>query len=114
MDMLLTEYNIAWMVYLLGFLVVYQFWSWFLQLVPIRFLRQLFKGMLAVLLLTPAVSERASDWLVPAWLNLFYAVLLDQPEVIGNTLLAFTLAGLLMLIILSLDAGWFRYRRRRS
>ncbi len=82
--------------------------------VPLRIARQLLKGIFAVVLLTPVVSERAADWLVPAWLNLFYAVLLDQPEVLGKILLVYTIAAALMLMVLALDAGWSRRRRRQS
>lgn len=114
METLLTEYSIAWLAYLLGFLVVYRFWCWLVWWLPLRIVRQLMKGLFAVLLLTPVASERAADWLVPGWLNFFYALLLDQPEVMGRTLFVYTIAAVLMLMVLALDAGWSRYRRRRS
>lgn len=113
MELLLTEYNIAWAVYLLGFLIVYRFWAVIVWWLPLRIVRQFLKGLLAVVLLTPVASERAAEWLVPAWLNLFYAFVLDQPQVMGRTLFAFTLAAIAMLIALALDSGWTRYRRRK-
>jgi hypothetical protein len=114
MDMLLTEYNIAWAVYLLGFLVVYRFWAVIVWWLPLRILRQFLKGLFAVVLLTPVASERAAEWLVPAWLNFFYAVVLEQPDVMGRTLFVYALAAIVMLLVLALDSGWARYRRRKS
>ncbi|XOZ34295.1 hypothetical protein ACMDCT_03415 [Halomonadaceae bacterium KBTZ08] len=114
MEMLLTEYNIAWTVYLAGFLVVYRFWCRIVWWLPGRILRQFIKGVFAVVLLTPVASERAADWLVPAWLNLFYAIVLDQPEVMSRTLFVYSLAATVMLVALALDASWARYRRRRT
>lgn len=112
--MLLTEYNIAWAVYLLGFLVVYRFWAVIVWWLPLRILRQFLKGLFAVVLLTPVASERAAEWLVPAWLNFFYAVVLEQPDVMGRTLFVYALAAIVMVLVLALDSGCARYRRRKS
>ncbi|MEQ6884898.1 hypothetical protein [Salicola sp. Rm-C-2C1-2] len=114
MELLLTEYNIAWAVYLLGFLVVYRFWARIVWWLPLRILRQFLKGLLALVLLTPVASERAAEWLVPAWLNFSYAVLLGQQAVMGRTLFVYSLAGAAMLAVLALDAWWARYRRRKT
>lgn len=114
MDLLLTEYNIAWAAYLVGFLVIYRFWARIVWWLPLRILRQFLKGLFAVVLLTPVASERAAEWLVPAWLNFFYAVLLEQQAVMGRTLFVYTLAAGVMLTVLALDAWWARYRRRKS
>lgn len=114
MEMLLTEYNIAWAVYLAGFLVVYRFWARIVWWLPGRILRQSMKGVFAVVLLTPVASERAAEWLVPGWLNLFYAILLEQPEAISRSLFVYSLTAILMLVTLALDAWWARYRRHRN
>lgn len=112
MDWTLTEYEIAWLAYLVAFTVIYRAWIGIVSWLPGRLVRQTFKGLLAVLLLTPVASQHAAGWLTPAWLHFGYALILDESEQMGRSLLSFTIAGIVMLVALSLDAAWARYRRR--
>lgn len=107
----LSEYQLAWLAYLFAFAIIYWAWAGIVAWVPVRVARQLLKGLLAVLLLTPVVSAHMDGWLVPAWLNFAYGVLLNQPEEMGRTLFNLVLAGIAMLAVLGLDSAWARYRR---
>lgn len=111
MDWVVSEYQLAWGVYLIAFVIIYWAWSGIVAWLPIRVARQLLKGLVAVLLLTPVVSAHMSGWLVPAWLNFAYSLLLDQPEEMGRTLFNLALAGIAMLVVLAMDSAWARYRR---
>lgn len=112
MDVILGEYQLAWVAYLIAFLVLYWAWAGIVAWVPIRIARQMLKGLFAVLLLTPVVSADVDGWLVPAWLNFFYAFLLDQSGEMGRTLFNLALASVLMLGVLAMDSAWVHYRRR--
>ena len=112
MNFILSEYAIAWIVYLLAFLVLYGVVARIVWYLPLRVLRQFLKGLFAVLLLTPVMSTQADGWLMPAWLNLAYGLILGQEAEMGRTLFNFFLAGMLLLLALILDAGWHRLRRR--
>jgi len=112
MGWILTEYQIAWLAYLVAFAIIYRAWALVVSWLPLRLVRQMFKGLLAVLLLTPVVSQHVDGWLTPAWLHFGYSLILDQPQELGRALFSFALSAILMLIALSLDAAWVRYRRR--
>ena len=112
MGLNLGEYQLAWMAYLVAFLVLYWAWAGIVAWIPVRVARQMLKGLMAVLLLTPVTSAHVDGWLVPAWLNFSYGVLLDQPDEMGRTLFNLALAAIAMLVVLALDSAWVRYRRR--
>lgn len=112
MDFILSEYAIAWSVYLLAFLVLYGVFTRIVWYLPLRILRQFLKGLFAVMLLTPVVSTQADGWLMPAWLSFVYGLVLGQEAEMGRTLFNFFLAGMLLVLVLIVDAGWHRLRRR--
>ncbi len=112
MDFILSEYAIAWIVYLLAFLVLYSVVARIVWYLPLRILRQSLKGLFAVMLLTPVASPQADGWLMPAWLNFSYGLILGQDAELGPTLFNFFLAVMLLVLALIVDAGWHRLRRR--
>ena len=112
MSWILTEYQVAWLAYLAAFAIIYWTWSRIVSWLPVRLVRQMFKGLLAVLLLTPVLSQHIDGWLIPAWLHFGYAFVLDQGGEMGRSLFNFAVAAVLMLLVLAMDAAWARYRRR--
>lgn len=109
----MTEHFIAWLLYYLAFLFVYAYWARLLRVMPLRFLRQVFKGLLAVLLLTPITSTAQAGWWSPAWLHFSYSALLGNEAEMGRALFSLSLGGGLLVAVLALDSGWYHWRRRR-
>lgn len=110
---ILSEHFIAWLIYYLAFLLVYAYWARLMRILPLRFLRQVFKGLLAVLLLTPVMSSAQTGWWSPAWLHFSYSALLGDEAEMGRALFSLFLGCLFLLLILALDSGWYHWRRRR-
>ncbi len=113
MEFLADEYVIAWFIYLGAFLLLYWAFSKVVWYLPLRILRQTLKALLALLFLTPAASPQAEGWLSPAWLQLVYAAILGEEAQTGRLLLNYGIGFVVMLVVLSADAGLYRWRRRR-
>ncbi|MDX1588599.1 MAG: hypothetical protein R3296_06650 [Oleiphilaceae bacterium] len=109
----ITEHFFAWLIYYLAFLFVYAYWARLLRVLPLRFLRQVFKGLLAALLLTPVSSAAEAGWWSPAWLHFAYSALLGDAVQMDRALFNLAMAGGVLVLVLALDSGWYHWRRRR-
>ncbi|TVP53746.1 MAG: hypothetical protein EA349_13245 [Halomonadaceae bacterium] len=109
----MSEHFFAWVIYYLAFVVVYAYWARLMRILPLRFLRQVFKGLLAVPLLTPVMSSVETGWWSPAWLHFAYSALLGNEAEMGRALFSLFLGSVFLLAILALDSGWYHWRRRR-
>jgi len=109
----MNEHLIAWLIYCVAFMLVYAYWSRIVRFMPVRFIRQILKGLLAVLLLTPVMSSALSGWWSPAWLHFSYSALLGDEAEMGRALFNLFLGVCVLILALAADSGWYHWRRRR-
>lgn len=106
-----NAYAIAWVVYVVCFVIGYvAFTRLTLGLRPDG-LRQFLKGLVLVLFLTPVATQGYPDWYVPAWLEGGYEAILGDTAAAANAFFNLSVAAVGMIVILIVDALW---RRRRG
>lgn len=106
-----SAYATAWAAYVAFFIIAYFAFTRLARGLRPVLLRQILKGFLIVLFLTPVEVNESKNWYAPAWLEGGYETVLGDTAAAGNALFNLSVAAAIMAVLLVLDFLW---RRRRA
>lgn len=106
-----STYATAWLIYAACFVIAYFAFTRLTRGLRPVLLRQILKGVLIVLFLTPAQVDEGKNWYAPAWLEGGYETILGDVAAASDALFNLSVAAALMAVVLIIDAFW---RRRKA
>jgi hypothetical protein len=111
-----SAYATAWVVYVACFAIAYFAFTRLTRPMRPVILRQILKGFLIALFLTPvaiAVDE-SGVWYAPAWLQGGYESVLGNAAAASGAFFNLAVAAAVMAFILAIDAFWRRRKADRA
>lgn len=106
-----STYATAWVIYVVCFVVAFVAFTRLSRRLRPVLLRQVVKGFLIVVFLTPVAVDDSKSWYAPAWLEGGYEMVLGDPVAASGAVLNLSIAAAAMVFILVIDTLW---RRRKG
>lgn len=106
-----STYITAWVIYVVCFIVAFFAFTRLTRGLRPVLLRQILKGVLVVLFLTPVKVDESQNWYAPAWLEGGYETVLGDTAAASGAIFNLAVAAAIMAVLLVIDAFW---RQRRG